>query len=164
VWFTFGYTRLGVLAVLVLLTLLPAGMVLNDVDRAGGGWVFLVLDYASQVVITAGYAALVVRMAKRGLRLAAIESDRAGREAARLLLMTTLRPSLLATFAGIASDTREAGEGEDSLDRIRSTADAMSQNIRLVLEEADEDDDRREPQSAFEGAAQAGARTLTAYR
>jgi signal transduction histidine kinase len=134
-WFAFGYDRLGMLAACVLLTALPVGMVLNDVPLTGGAWVFLVLVYTLQVVITAAYAALVVRMARRGLRRAASESDRAGRAAARLVLMTELRPHLEATFAQMISATKRLGDADDSLTRIKESAEGMALDIRRVLQD-----------------------------
>jgi hypothetical protein len=108
-----------------------SAMMINSVVVRPGSAI-LVLYHPLLVVFSAGAAALLVQLARHSAELTTAESQRAGRLAEQVEVLTRLHDRVAATWEAIAV-TAGGPRAVDRLDEIRGSALGMATELRAAL-------------------------------
>jgi signal transduction histidine kinase len=130
-WLAAGGATVGLAVLLGALAVEGLAIGISDPSAGAADWSIAVL-HVVQLVATTAYAALVIRMARRGFALARAESLRAGRESERVEVFADLHRRVGETWRAIAA----APDGVDASERlasIRAIAAATAADLRAAL-------------------------------
>jgi hypothetical protein len=133
-WLAARGVAVGVAVLIGAVALEALAVRVSGVRLDGGNWMIFAL-HVVQVAATTAYAALLVRMARRGFVAARTESRRAGRELERLQVLARLQRRVQRTWQAIAVLPQGMDAGE-RLDRVRVLATATVAELRAALRDA----------------------------